>query len=59
MNVERIATDVAQKTLKVAEATVKKAWSIMDVASEKPSPSQYLSPKAIKAIQGMRGQDGK
>jgi len=59
MNVEQIATDVAQKTLKVAEATVKKAWSIMDAASEKPSPSQYLTPQAIRAIQGMRGQDGK
>lgn len=31
---------------------VKKAWSIMDAATEKISPGEYLSTQAIQSIQG-------
>jgi hypothetical protein len=48
----KTVTDVASQTLKVADAAVKKAWSIMEAAAEKKSPSEYLGSKAIKSIQG-------
>lgn len=50
---EKAVTDTISTTLKLTEATLKKAWSILDAASEKDSPSEYLSPNAIKAIQGV------
>ena len=34
------------------EIFVKKAWSIMEAASEKQMPSHYLSDRAIRSIQG-------
>ena len=46
------AREMVRETARLAEATIKKAWSIMDAAAEKTRPSQYLSEKAIKAIQG-------
>jgi hypothetical protein len=55
---EKFITDVATKTVQVAkeglERFVKKAWSIMDVASEKRMPSQYLSDQAIRSIRGKK-----
>jgi hypothetical protein len=45
-------TDVAQKSVKEGVNLVKKAWSIMEAASEKKTPQEYLSPKAISSIQG-------
>jgi hypothetical protein len=53
MPAEKVIADTVTATLKVAEAAVKKAWSLMDAASEKKPPSEYLSPNAIKAIQGI------
>ncbi len=50
------ATDVVKTTVKIAETAVKKAWSILDAASQKQSPSEYLSPKAIQSIQGKTAQ---
>ncbi len=46
------ATDVTKATLKTAETVVKKAWSLMDAASEKKAPGEYLSPKAVNSVQG-------
>lgn len=46
------AKDVSQKGLKTADSTIKKAWSILDAASEKKPPSEYLSKRAISSIQG-------
>ena len=46
------AADVAKKSAKEGVNLVKKAWSIMEAASEKKSPQEYLSPKAIRNIQG-------
>ena len=31
---------------------IKEFWSLLEAASEKKSPSQYLSERAIHAIQG-------
>lgn len=50
--IAQTATDTARTALKVAEGTVRKAWSLLDAASEKKAPSQFLSANAIKAIQG-------
>jgi hypothetical protein len=49
----QMTSDVVKTGVKVTEAAVKKAWSIMDAASEKRAPSEYLSQHAIKAIQGI------
>lgn len=50
---------IAEATVKTAraveegvESLIQKAWSIMDAASEKKAPSQYLSDQAIRSIQG-------
>ena len=50
---------VADATVKTARATekgveglVKKAWSVMDAASEKQAPSQFLGDRAVRSIQG-------
>lgn len=51
-----VATDVVKTTVKVAEAAVKKAWSIIDAASQKHTPSEYLSPQAIQSMQGKTKQ---
>jgi hypothetical protein len=52
MSVEKAVTDAVITTTKVAEAAVKKAWSLMDAAAQKEQPSDYLSDNAVKAIQG-------
>lgn len=49
---EKTVTDAAMTAAKVVETGLKKAWSILDAASEKKAPSEYLSTKAIGAIQG-------
>lgn len=48
----KAASDAARTTAHVVEASIKKAWSILDAASHKTPPSEYLSQKAIQAIQG-------
>ena len=53
---EKLIADTAVTTADTArrglEALVKKAWSIMDAASEKQRPSEYLSEQAVRSIQG-------
>ena len=53
---EKMVVDATTKTVQTiergAEALVKKAWSILDAASEKKKPSEYLRPEAIRSIQG-------
>jgi len=44
--------NVAKQTTQLAEATIKKVWSVLDAASEKKAPTEYLSQQAISAIQG-------
>lgn len=46
------ALSVTKGAARMTEKLVKKAWSIADAAAEKKPPSEYLSPKAIKSIQG-------
>ena len=46
------AVKTAQAAEEVVESLIKKAWSIMDAASEKKAPSQYLNDQAIRSIQG-------
>jgi hypothetical protein len=45
-------TDVATTGLKLAETAIKKAWTLMEAAIEKQSPTEYLSEKSIRAMQG-------
>ena len=44
--------DTVQESVRIVETTLRKVWSVMDAAHEKPSPSQYLKPDAVRAIQG-------
>jgi hypothetical protein len=44
--------EVVTQTGRALEQTVRKAWSIMDAASEKKAPSRYLSDRAMSSIQG-------
>ena len=57
MGLEEAAVGAAKKVtegvVKAVTDTIQKAWSIMDAASEKPSPREYLSDRAIAAIQGV------
>ncbi len=48
----KVASDVMNKAEKTAEAMVKKAWSLLDAASEKKPPGDYLSQNAIRSIRG-------
>jgi hypothetical protein len=49
---KKAVTDAATQTMKVADTSIKKAWSILDAATEKQSPSEYLGQRAVKSIQG-------
>jgi hypothetical protein len=53
---EKAMADAAVKTAQAAEKgmgrLVKKAWSVMDAATNKEAPSQYLSERAVRSIQG-------
>ena len=51
----KAAVDTTRATVRTAETAVKKAWSILDAATEKKTPSETLSPQAIQAIQGKGG----
>lgn len=44
--------DVAKTSAKEGTNLIKKAWSLMEAASEKKTPQEYLSPKTIRTIQG-------
>jgi hypothetical protein len=50
---EKTVADAVVTTAKVVETGLKKAWSILDAASEKKAPSEYLSKDGISAIQGL------
>lgn len=54
MPLEKLATDTALSITKTAHHFVKEVWSKLDAASEKPKPSEYLSQRGIKAIQGVK-----
>ncbi|MBN1659134.1 MAG: hypothetical protein JXA93_12055 [Anaerolineae bacterium] len=48
-------TEITRDTLtagKGLEILIKEFWSILEAASEKKTPSQYLGERAIRAIQG-------
>lgn len=57
--IEKAVTDATLKTAtsieKSVEGVLKKAWSVMDAAAEKQTPSRYLSDAGIRAIQGKSG----
>lgn len=53
MTIETAAVrEVAKLTQNVLTDTVKKAWSILDAATEKMRPGEVLSQQAIQAVQG-------
>lgn len=52
---EKLVADATVETAQVAkkgvEGLARKAWSVMEAASEKKAPSQYLSDQAVRSIQ--------
>lgn len=48
----RAAVDVARTGLSLTETIIKKAWTLLEAAVEKQAPSEYLSEKGIRAMQG-------
>lgn len=44
--------EMVRPVKEVLKVFVKEVWSIMEAASEKKTPSQYLSERAIRSIQG-------
>lgn len=48
----RAVTDGTKVAVRGAEGLVRKLWSIMDAASQKKSPTEFLSTQAIRSIQG-------
>ncbi|HNZ02198.1 MAG TPA: hypothetical protein PKJ34_13360 [Anaerolineaceae bacterium] len=50
--VMKAAQDAAGKGVRLVETAVKKAWSILDAASEKQRPTDILSQKSIRSMQG-------
>jgi hypothetical protein len=53
MPLEKFATDTALSVTRTAEKFIKDVWSKLDAVSDKPKPSEYLSSRGIKAIQGV------
>jgi len=51
----RSTQNAINETAKTTDIAIKKAWSILDAASEKKLPGDVLSPQAVKAIQGSGG----
>jgi len=49
-------TDEAGTVFKLVESAAKKAWSVLDAASQKKTPTEYLSQKAIQSMQGKTSQ---
>lgn len=52
MKIEEAGPDATRAGARLAETGLRKVWSILDAAHEKPTPSQYLKPDAVQAIQG-------
>ena len=50
--VAKATKDTVDKSTRVIETSVKKAWSIMDAAVEKKAPSEQLNKRAMSAVQG-------
>lgn len=53
---EKAAIDIVRAAQRGGETVLKEAWSRLDAAAQKPRPSDYLGPRAIRSIQG-RGED--
>lgn len=50
--VVRETASLTKTAVKEGAYLVKKAWSIMEAATEKSRPGEYLSTRAIQSIQG-------
>lgn len=53
-SVAKTTQETAKQGVRTVETIFRKVWSIMDAAAEKQAPSEYLSSKAIAAIQGKK-----
>ncbi len=58
MPLEKLVTDTALSVTQVTKTFMKEVWSRLDATAEKPRPSDYLSEKGIKAMQGVQENKG-
>jgi len=54
MEEAKFVADAAIRAVQMGEAAMRKAWSLMEAATEKKRPSEVLSPAAVRRIQGKR-----
>lgn len=50
--VAKATQDTARTAEKGLESLVRKAWTFLDAASEKKTPSQYLTDRGVGSIRG-------
>jgi hypothetical protein len=50
----KFVADAAIKSVRATETAVRKAWSLMEAATEKKRPSEIMSREAIQQMQGKR-----
>lgn len=48
----KVVSDVTRTGARFVEAMAKKAWSVIDAASEKKSPNEVMSQRGVKSVQG-------
>lgn len=50
--------DAVLKTVRTGETALRKAWTLLEAATEQKRPSEFLSPAAIRRIQGRKNPLG-
>jgi hypothetical protein len=52
-------SDTVRKSVQAIDSAVRKIWTLLDSASEKKLPTEYLKQNAVRAIQGKQTLDEK
>lgn len=55
MKEAKFVADAVVKAARTGETTLRKAWSLMEAATEKQRPSEVMSREAIRRMQGRSG----
>lgn len=58
MPLESLTVGALKSIATLAQSSIKETWNKLDAASEKPKPSEYLSQRAVSAIQGVSSVAG-
>lgn len=55
MKEAKFVADAVVKAARTGETALRKAWSLMEAATEKQRPSEVMSREAIRRMQGRSG----